>query len=111
MTEFFLNELFHGSQHTLYKTDVKANEDGYDVHVLLPGFKKEEIDVTVEGNDLVVLAQTERSLPKFLYNRVKKTFGITGLSRDSLKAKLEDGLLTISLEKVKESVGRKIVIS
>ena len=106
MTDFFLNELF-GSQYTLYKTEVKPTETGFSVTVLLPGFNKEEIDLTVEGNDLILIAKTERKLPGFLYNQVRKTFGITGLCKDSLKAKLEDGVLTITLDREKENISKK----
>jgi HSP20 family molecular chaperone IbpA len=110
MTDFFLNEFFQGTQTTLYKSEVKTVENGLEVHLLLPGFQKEEVEVSLEGEDLIIYAETERKLPRFLHNRVKRTYGVSGLNKDSLKARLEAGVLIISLEKAQEKSGRKITV-
>ena len=108
MTDFFLNEFFHGTHSTIYKSEVKAVENGYEVYALLPGFRKDEIDVKLNGDDLIIHAKTERKIPGFLNNHVKKTFGVNGLDTDSLTARLEDGLLIISMKKEAAKNDRKI---
>ena len=55
---------FGNIDHTLYgkhaqnlmKTDVKETEDGYEVDVDLPGFKKDEIKVSLEDGYLTIEA-------------------------------------------------------
>ena len=49
------------AQHVM-KTDVKETEDGYEVDVDLPGFKKDEIKLELNGGYLVISA--EKSLER-----------------------------------------------
>src|SRR5207248_9765461 len=42
------------------KMDVKENGDGYVVHAEIPGVKKDDIHVTIEGNQVTIGAETRR---------------------------------------------------
>ena len=69
---------FGNIDHTLYgkhaqnlmKTDVKETEDGYEVDVDLPGFKKDEISLELNNGYLTI--STEKSLEKDKENKKGK---------------------------------------
>ena len=44
----------HGQN--LMKTDIKEMEDGYELEMDLPGFKKEEISISLEDGNLTIQA-------------------------------------------------------
>ena len=54
----------------LMKTDVKDTEDGYEVDIDLPGFKKDEITMKLENGTLTVSAA--KGLDKDEENKEKK---------------------------------------
>ncbi len=95
-------------------------KDIYKVDIDLPGVEKEDINVTVEGDYLIVTA--ERKLQKEVkredYYLMESAFGKYARSiylpddidRDSIEAKYEDGRLTITFEKVAEKKKRDIAV-
>lgn len=42
------------------KMDVKEDDQGYTVHAEVPGVKKEDIHVTIDGNQVSLTAETKR---------------------------------------------------
>jgi len=56
--------------------DLRETDDAYVVEMDLPGVKKDEIHVEIEGNEVTISAETQRSTPaegeKWL--RVERTF-------------------------------------
>ncbi len=95
-------------------------KDIYKVDIDLPGVEKEDINVTVEGDYLIVTA--ERKLQKEVkredYYLMESAFGKYARSiylpddidRDSIEAKYENGRLTITFEKVAEKKKRDIAV-
>lgn len=109
---------FGNIDHTLYgkhaqnlmKTDVKETEDGYEVDVDLPGFKKEEISLDVKDGYLTISAQKGldkdeedkkgRVLRQERYSGVcTRSFYVGDVKAEDVKAKYESGVLTIVLPK------------
>ena len=91
-----------------YKTDIKKNGEVVSIEMELPGFKKDEVDVTVEGNRLMISAkkikekEVKDENTKYLrreryVGNITRTFDLgEKVNPETLKAKLEDGLLTVS---------------
>ncbi|NBO99468.1 MAG: Hsp20/alpha crystallin family protein [Proteobacteria bacterium] len=80
------------------------DEEG--IKVELPGVKAADVDVTVEGRTLKVSGKSRHGKEfSYVYN-LRSTVDESGII-----AKLEDGLLSISLPKKKESSARKIQVS
>ncbi len=107
------DEMFEFMNHnssTYSKTDIRQVESGYSLDVLLPGFTKEEISIKAEGEELILEASTERSLPKFLNKKVRKTYQIDQLDADTIEAKLECGILTITFTTISKKNARSISI-
>jgi HSP20 family protein len=95
---------------TYSKTDIRQDEKGYTIDVLLPGFSKEEVTVRTEGKDVILEAATERKLPKFLNSKMKKTFQVENLDCESVSAKLENGVLSIVFSTEAKKNSRSISI-
>lgn len=80
------------------------DEEG--IKIELPGVKATDVDVSVEGRTLKVLGKSRHG-KEFSYSySLKSTVDDSGIV-----AKLEDGLLTITLPKKQESSARKIQVS
>ncbi len=97
-------------------------EDSVRLELLVPGFEKEEIAISLEKDQLVVRADVNESeKQEFKYSRVgfskanfEKRFNLSQLlNKDSITAEFKNGILTIVLPKVeeeKQKIVRKIEI-
>ena len=93
------------------KTDVKETEDGYEVDIDLPGFKKEEINAHLDNGYLTVRASKgldkEEQDKKGKYIRKERYAGSMSrsfyvgedITQEDIKAKYEDGILRLSVPK------------
>jgi HSP20 family protein len=105
-----------------YGVDVREDADHLYVEAELPGFKKEEVDITLENQTLTISAERRQTpeeenkgewlLNERRYTRFLRSFTLPPtVSEQSVNAKLENGLLTITLNKREESKPRKIAVS
>lgn len=99
---------------------VKHNEDSFSIELAVAGFKSGEIDVEVEKNQLVVRGEKVTNLDEkkeYLYKGISaRTFvrsWILGEHVEVKSALVEDGVLTIVLERVipEEDKPKKIAIT
>ena len=96
------------------KTDVHEHEDHFEVDIDLPGFKKDEISLTLDNGYLVVGAcksvnEEEKDdkgklLRKERYSgAMQRSFYVgEGIDENDVKAKFEDGVLSLTFPKEKE---------
>ena len=97
------------------KTDVKDSGDHYDVAIDLPGFKKDEISVSVDNGYLTVSAEKgqekeEKEEKNGRYIRRERCAGSVSRSYyvgsavkpEDVKAKFEDGILALQVAKKEE---------
>ena len=105
-----------------YGVDIREDEDHFYVEAELPGFKKEEVDITLENQTLTISAErkTERKeqdkgellLHERRYSRFLRSFTLPPtVNEQSVNAKLADGVLTIVLNKREETKPRKISVA
>jgi HSP20 family protein len=104
---------------------VNVREDGDHIYVEadLPGFKKEDVDVTLENQTLTISAQRKEEhngsenkgdwlLRERRYSRFLRSFTLPPtVDEQSVNAKLQDGMLTITLNKREETKPRKVQVS
>ena len=95
----------------LMKTDVKDTENGYEVDIDLPGFKKDEITMKLENGTLTVSAA--KGLDKDEENKEKKYvrreryagacqrsyYVGEDITEEDIKASFEHGILTLFVPK------------
>ena len=98
----------------LMKTDVHDNNGNYELDIDLPGFKKEEISLTLDNGYLIVgaaktLNEDEKdSRGKLLRQErysgaMQRSFYVgDSIDENDVKAKFEDGVLKLTFPKEKE---------
>ncbi len=92
----------------------------YTVEIDLPGVKKEDINVSIEGDYLNVTAERKMCeevkredyyLMESAYGKYARSFYLSDdIDRDSIDARFENGRLTIKFEKVPEKKRRDIAV-
>ena len=106
-----------------YAVDVREDADHIYVEAELPGFRKDEIDVTLENQTLTISAEHREEnsqgdgkkgdylLRERRYNRFMRSFTLPPTVDDQqVQAKLNDGILTITLNKREETKPRKVQV-
>ena len=107
--------LFSGNSVTAFKTDIRDTGDAYVLEADLPGMKKEDIHIDIDGDRLAISA--ERSAVKEEkdenggYIRCERSFGsfsrsfdISGIRGEEIAASYEDGVLKLTLPKRTKTV-------
>ena len=104
-----------------YPVDIHEDDDAIYVEAELPGFKKEEIDVSMEQGILTINAhrraetteqsKAERYLHERQYTRVSRSFRLpVPVDEGKVECLLKDGVLNIRLSKREELKPRKIEV-
>lgn len=104
------------------KVDVTENDKGYVIHAEVPGVKKDDIHVTIEGNQVSISAEARRETEKKEGDRVLRSERYYGSSYRSFvlpsdideaasEAKYDNGVLELKLAKKAAVTGRKLAIS
>lgn len=91
-----------------FKTDIKETPEGYIVHAELPGVKKEDINIDYNNNYLTISAnrnyENEEKKDNYIkrersYGSICRGFYISNVDRSLIKAKFDNGVLSIELPK------------
>ncbi|MEX0885065.1 MAG: Hsp20/alpha crystallin family protein [Phycisphaeraceae bacterium] len=103
-----------------YPVDISEDDNNIIVEAELPGFKKDEINVTMEQGVLSIAAQREagngqdkgeRHLTERQFTRVARSFRLpVAVDEANVQCKLDDGVLTVTLPKREEVKPRKIEV-
>ena len=93
--------------------------DGYTLEMEMPGVTRENLDISVENNELTIVGR--RSLPTvegILIHReirpenFRRTFELDpSIDADKINAKIEQGLVMLTLPKAEHVKPRKITVS
>lgn len=108
------NPLFGHHEKNLMKTDIRDEKDHYEMMVDLPGFKKDEIQLSLQDGYLTISA--EKGLDKDENDKngnlirqerysgaLSRSYYIgESITEDEVKAKFEDGVLSIVIPKKEE---------
>ena len=104
------NPLYGKNAKNLMKTDINEKENGYEIAVDLPGFKKDEINLDIKDGYLTITAQKGldkdeedkkgRVIRRERYAGVcQRSFFVGDIKPEDIKAKYEYGVLTINVPK------------
>ena len=92
-----------------FRIDIREKEDMYILEADLPGFSKEDIHIDLEGAYMTIRA--ERATPasegdeghylrsERSFDAVERTFELSGVDADGLRATYENGVLTVRMPK------------
>lgn len=123
MLDTFFNDAVSTNVNTgsfLPGVDVIENDKNYEINVMLPGMKKDEINIELEDGVLTVSGERKHEseqknrkyhLIESRYGKFSRSFTLPrNINRDSVKAKMTDGILNITIEKDEKAVSRQIEI-
>ncbi len=112
-----------GARLAPYGVDIREDGDRLIVEAEMPGFKKEEVDITLENQTLTIAGERREEqkqqkeatgylLNERRYSRFLRSFTLPPtVDEKSVQAKLEHGVLTVTLNKREETKPRKISVS
>jgi HSP20 family protein len=103
------------------KMDVTETADGYMIHAEMPGVKKEDINVEIEGNQVTITAESKREWEKKegdkllrserYYGNVYRSFTLPAeLNEASSEAKYDKGVLELKLVRKAPIGGKKLSV-
>lgn len=98
-----------------FKTDIQDNGNEYVLEADLPGFNKEDIHLDVENGNLTISAcrKSEKDEKdkegnfvrrERCYGSFSRSFDVSEINTEAIKAKYTDGVLTLTLPKKEETV-------
>ncbi|MDF2382509.1 Hsp20/alpha crystallin family protein [Nostoc ellipsosporum NOK] len=111
-------------QRSVPAVNITETKQAYDIFFAVPGMKKDDFRISVEGNLLTVSAEKEESKEEKEKTFTRKEYNYTSFSRsfnlpdvvnkDKIDAKYENGVLHLQLPRraeAQQSAGRSIAVS
>ena len=106
----FFKPMFYDEQLDSMKTDICETDTGYGLEIEMPGFKKDQISVSLDDGYLNVSGtkttkeEAENKGKKYLRKEISESFQRsyyvgTEISEESIKAKYDNGILSLNLPK------------
>lgn len=103
------------------KMDVTENDDTYLVHAEIPGVKKEDITVTIDGNQVSISTETKQEKDvkegsklvhsERYYGKIARRFSLASeIDEGAAEAKYSDGVLELTLPKKAASSAKRLDI-
>jgi HSP20 family protein len=104
-----------------FRMDVTENEKEYQVLAEMPGVKKEEISITINGNEVAVSAEVKHEkvvkngdtvlCAERYYGTIKRQFSLgQEVDEASAKAKYTDGVLELTLPKKAAAAAKRLAV-
>jgi len=104
------------------KIDVTKAEDTYTVKAEIPGVKKDDIQVSIEGNEVTISGEIKKESEEKkgeevlrserYYGRVSRSFTLPhDVDEAKVVAKYADGVLKLTLPMKSKSASRKITVN
>ena len=112
-SNFFGNSPIFSTKHAM-QTDVKETDNGYEIDMNLPGFKKDDIKASIKDGYLTIHADSHQDnsqkddTGKYIRQErysgsMQRSFYVgDSLTENDIKAKFEDGVLKLSVPKVNQ---------
>jgi len=119
---FFMRPVrFEGQPEVQIKIDVSEDDKAYTVHAEIPGVKKEDIHVTIDGNQVAISAEVKNEKEvkegeKVLrseryYGKVSRAFTLgQDVDEASAQAKYDNGVLELRLPKQVAAKAKRLTI-
>lgn len=92
------------------RTDVVENEKNFKVSVVLPGLKKEEVKIDVNGDVLTISGERKQTIEnketklhqiESFYGKFSRSFNLPeNADKQNIEAELTDGILNLTIPKV-----------
>lgn len=111
--DFFDDDFFRGKEKNLMRTDIRTNDNEYILDIDLPGFDKDNIDLSLRNGNLIIKAkcETNNDANEDKYIRKERFYGECSRSfyvgedikEEDIKAEFKNGILKIRIPKIEEN--------
>lgn len=119
---FFRPVRIDGAPDVQLKMDVKEDDKGYTVHAEIPGVKKDDIHVTIDGNQVSISAEVKQEKEvkegeavlrsERYFGKVSRSFSVASeIDESASQAKYDNGVLELVLPKKAASASKRLTIS
>ncbi len=109
------HNFFGGNELGGFKTDIKDTGDAYVLEADLPGVKKEDIHIDIDGDCLSISAQRSSSREEKdqegnyircerSYGSFSRSFDISAVKAEGITAGYDNGVLTLTMPKREQTV-------
>lgn len=112
--EDFFAPVFYNKRADSMLTDIKETKTGYELTVDMPGFEKEDINLSLENGYLTIQAKKEEKEEDEKYVRRERVRSYSrtyyvgdAITEEDIKAKYKNGTLTLDLIKRKKELPQK----
>ena len=105
---------------TQFRMDVTENDKEYQVLAELPGVKKEEISITINGNEVTVSAEVKHEKDvndetvlraERYYGKIQRAFALgQEVDEATAQAKYNDGVLELTLPKKTVAAAKRLAV-
>ena len=107
---------------TQFRMDVTENDKEYRVLAELPGVKKEEISITIDGNEVAVSAEVKHEMDvangetvlraERYYGKIERAFALGHeVDEATAQAKYNDGVLELTLPKKTMAAAKRLAVN
>ena len=118
MDQFFRNDFLSsffsdGADYTVPAVNIKELEKGFEIEVAVPGLRKEDFSITLDKGLLTISSESKMenkeesdkyTRREFSFNSFRRSFNLPdSVDMDKIKARHENGILTIVLPKIDEA--------
>lgn len=108
--DFFKDDFFNKKENSLMKTDIKETKDNYLIEMDLPGYEKENINLSLKDGYLTISANVHKETnkndeEKYLrqerfYGECSRSFYVgDNLTEEDINAEFKNGILKITVPK------------
>ncbi|MCE9633424.1 MAG: Hsp20/alpha crystallin family protein [Methylophilales bacterium] len=119
---FFRPVRTEGVAQVQLKMDVTEDDKNYKVHAEIPGTKKEDIHITIDGNVVSISAETKQEnevkegekvlRSERYYGKVARSFSVeTDIDEAASEAKYNDGVLELVLPKKTITTSKRLTVN
>ena len=113
--DFFRDDFFNKKEANLMKTDIKEGKNKYTIEIDLPGYEKENINLSLKEGYLTILAKVEKKHDedkeeKFVrrerfFGECSRSFYVgDNLKEEDINAEFKNGILKIEVPKKEEKI-------
>ena len=105
---------------TYHPIDLYETDEAVVLQMLVPGVAADDIDISIEGRQLSIRGSAETEVEKsdrrywlkgIAQGEFSRTVTVpTGIESGAIDAKVEEGILTVTMPKVPEALARKIAV-
>jgi HSP20 family protein len=119
---FFRPVRVDGATDVQLKMDVKEDDKNYTVHAEIPGVKKDDIQVTIDGNQVSISAEVKQEKEvkdgeavlrsERFFGKVTRSFAVsTEIDESASQANYDNGVLQLVLPKKAAAASKRLTIN